>query len=188
MTNTGWSTDGPNKIDGAATDGLAGVSNSLAYRVEEIERHLHNRERWLGLAASPDAEVHCADDGVMVPIQIDAGNDTWGAWVCILGSGDTPIIAGLAKYDPHELLVDDVQSTKLLTRIQMAYGASGAAALAAGTYSELMMKPDAGAKHVALPMMFPRITAGTKLFARCWVSTENTSTIDFFMGVHEYEG
>jgi len=90
----------PPKLDSAPTDGLSGVSNSLAYRVEEIEKHLHNRERWLGLAAAPNAEIHCADDGVMTP----------------------------------------------------------------------------------------RVTAGIKLFSRCWVSGQNTGTMDFFVGLHEYEG
>jgi len=34
------------KIDSAATLGLEGTSNSLAYRVMELERHFHNVERW----------------------------------------------------------------------------------------------------------------------------------------------
>ena len=34
------------KIDQAVTDGLAGTSNSLAYRVHEIEKHFHGREFW----------------------------------------------------------------------------------------------------------------------------------------------
>ena len=31
-------------IDGDVTLGLAGTTNSLAYRVHEIEKHLHNSE------------------------------------------------------------------------------------------------------------------------------------------------
>ena len=42
---------GVNKIDAVATSGLAGVSNSLAYRVHEIEKHFHNYERWFGKSA-----------------------------------------------------------------------------------------------------------------------------------------
>lgn len=40
--------DETDKIDSAATDGLEGTSNSLAYRVHEIEKHLHNRGRFWG--------------------------------------------------------------------------------------------------------------------------------------------
>ena len=51
------------KVDSAATDGLAGVNNSLAYRVHEIERHVHSYERWFELAAAPDPTDHVADRG-----------------------------------------------------------------------------------------------------------------------------
>ena len=51
----GFSDKNSPKIDDQATDGLSGVHNSLAYRTQEIERHLHSRERWLGLAGASEA-------------------------------------------------------------------------------------------------------------------------------------
>ena len=47
---SGWKGigNGSRKIDSLATDGLAGVSNSLAYRVHEIEKHFHSEEHWYG--------------------------------------------------------------------------------------------------------------------------------------------
>ena len=36
------------KIDGDAVDGLSGVADSLAYKVHELEKHVHNREYWYG--------------------------------------------------------------------------------------------------------------------------------------------
>jgi len=48
------------KIDGAATDGLAGTSNSLAYRVHEIEQHFHSSASWFEAAGTPTA-THFAD-------------------------------------------------------------------------------------------------------------------------------
>lgn len=49
------------KIDNRAVDGLLGVNNSLAYKVHEIEKHFHNQEKWCGVAAIADAELHVAD-------------------------------------------------------------------------------------------------------------------------------
>ena len=42
------------KIDNLAADGLLGVEDSLAYKIAEVEKHFHNWERWIGLAAIPD--------------------------------------------------------------------------------------------------------------------------------------
>jgi len=56
---------GLEKIDNKAVDGLLGVSNSLGYRVHEIERHLHGRERWLGKAGSQTATDWA--DNVLTP-------------------------------------------------------------------------------------------------------------------------
>jgi hypothetical protein len=88
--------DEADKIDVAAADGLLGVADSVAYRVADVERHLLNWERWMGLAAVPVGETHRADSITdnPDPFQADAGNDDWGAWLQILGSSDTPVIAG----------------------------------------------------------------------------------------------
>lgn len=176
------------KIDSEAVDGLAGVSNSLAYKVHEIEKHFHSMERWLGAAAVPSGETHVADTDSMTAFQLDAGNDTWGAWVQIMGSSDSPVIAGMAKIDMHRIMVTDVQEKKVITRIQLAGGASGAAALAAGDYTEILVTPDNDGKQDPYDIMMGRFDAGTKGWARCWVKGTNTGTIDFFIGVHEYAG
>ena len=176
------------KIDDETVTGLLGTNNSLAYKVHEIEKHLHNVERWMGLAASPSGETHRADSDSMTPFRIDAGNDTWGAWVQICGSDDTPVTAGMVKLDVHRIVISDVENTKTLTKIQLAGGASGAAALAAGDYTEIMLMPEKDGKQDPIDVMMPRFIAGTKGWARCWVSGENTSWIDFFYGLHEYKG
>lgn len=178
----------PSKIENESTLGLRGENNSLTYRVHEIERHLHSRERWLGLAAVPVGETHRADIDSMVPFQIDAGNDTWGAWVQILGSGDTPIISGAVKFDIHRILITEVETAKIITRIQIAYDSSAAIALPAGNYTELIIIPEKSTKENPFLFKFPRSSAGTKFWARCWANGQNTHTIDFFFGLHEYEG
>ena len=64
------------KVDSAGTDGLNGVHNSLAYRVHEIERHMHSYERWFESAAAPAGTTHVADPAGTGGGQwtLDAGN------------------------------------------------------------------------------------------------------------------
>lgn len=179
------------KIDSAATDGLSGTSDSLAYRVNEIERHFHNYERWFGLAAIPDAEVHRADSITdnPSPFVMDAGNDTWGAWLQVLGSSDTPAIAGSAKYDFHKMDIITVERANATHFIQVAVGASGAAALAAGTYTEFVFRPQSVQGRAApIPFLDRRMDVGTKAWTRVLSKGQNTGTVEFYLGLHEYVG
>lgn len=179
------------KVDNAATDGLAGTSNSLAYRVHELERHFHNYERWFGLAAVPNGEVHRADtitDNVE-PFQIDAGNDTWGSWVQVMGSSDTPNITDSTHYDPHQIDIVAVETANVVYFVQLGYGASGAASLTAGTYTEFVFIPQsANGRPAAIAVLMRRATAGTLVWARTLARGTNTSTLDFYIGIHEYPG
>lgn len=182
--------------DSIPTVGLLGVSNSLAYRVHEIEKHFHSNEDWFGLADTPDAEVHRADDvtdhvlaNPIDPFQLDAGNEVWGSWVQILGSSDTPNRAGMAKFDMHHIQVVASESTNIQTFIQIAWGADGATGLAAGDYTTVpYLTPTNQAAETSIPVMMERITVGTKVWARCLGMGENTMTLDFFFGIHEYVG
>ena len=179
------------RIDDQATDGLLGVSNSLAYRIHEAERHMHSAGSWFEAAGTPAGETHVADRigtaGGGGAFQLDAGNDDWGAWVQILGSDDTPARAGQAKYDPHQIVIDDTEHTNVYF-VQFARGDSGAAGLAAGTYTEFAYSSDGNRYKGILHVQTGRAPAGDKLWARCMAPGQNTSTMDFYLGIHEYEG
>jgi len=113
------------KIDDKATVGLNGVSNSLAYRVHEIEKHFHSREIWFGEHGTRNAEVDCGARNVMTPFQVDAGNDAYGGTpLCIVGTGDVPISAGYVKLDLHHIVVVDVEATADLKihKVQLIWG------------------------------------------------------------------
>lgn len=180
------------QIDNKATEGLEGVSNSLAYRVHEIEKHFHSYESWFAEHDTPSGEVTIAtrigsanDNG---PFTIDAGNDTWGSWVQILGSGDTPARSGMVKYDLHKIVIDATEVSDNYY-VQIAFGDSGASALSAGDYTEFVvhaLSNQVGSTPV--PIMDPRKDIGTKVWARCMCPGANTATMDFFIGVHEYVG
>lgn len=184
---------GEPKVDGVAVEGLLGVSNSLAYKVHEIERHLHSNERWFAAAAVPNAEIHVADrvdPAAQTPFQVDAGNDTWGSWVQILGSSDTPADVGKLKFDPHKLIISDTQKLNKIHVLQIGFGVSGAAALASGWYTEMVFVSLGGVPGDVYPVLMQsrRSDVGQKVWARAFIPGENTGTVDFLFGIHEYEG
>jgi hypothetical protein len=181
------------KIDNLATNGLAGVSNSLAYRVHKIEKHFHGREKWFGLAASPSGETHRADrmDGAIQPFQLTAGDNDFNAtWTQILGSSDTPVTSGSVYFDAHRYLVTSTNSTSPYI-IQIITGESTdfASKLSNEQFTETPYvaatnNNDSGIEDV----MTIRVAVGEKVWARCACVGQNGTTLDFYFGIHEYAG
>jgi hypothetical protein len=177
------------KIDSLATNGLEGVSNSLAYRAHEVEIHFHHYTRVFGLAAVPAGETHRADTITTSPnpFQIDAGNDDWGSWVQIFGSTDTP--SGWVKWDASLISIVAAERANAVYLLQMAAGATGAAGLAAGTYSDNVFTPQSvNGRPAAINYAFRRQDATTKLWMRTWCRGQNTATLDFYVKLHGYAG
>jgi hypothetical protein len=167
------------------------ISNqaSIEAEIEIVEVHDHSFERWFGEAVTPSGETHVADriGTTTTPFQADAGNNTWGSWLQILGSADTPADAGMTFFDGHRWLVTAAEVNNAIYLVQVAAGTSGAAALAAGTYSEFVVKPlTTNARAFPGFIQSERIPAGTKVWVRIWAVGENTATLDFFFGLHEY--
>lgn len=176
----------------AAAGGLNAVKWSLAYSIAVIGVHFHSYERWFVAAAVPVGETHVADglNGGSTPFIADGGNDTWGAWVQVLGSSDTPVVAGCEYFDPHEMTILTTEHNGNTYFVQMAFGDSGAAGLAAGTYTETVIKSLPAAPGDASPqrLQTKRQAAGTKAWVRIWAVGKNTGTMSFHFGIHEYEG
>ena len=182
------------KTDGVSTNGLAGVSNSLAYRVHEIEKHFHSRERWMGKAASQTA-TDWALESTLTPFTAISGTGVFGVdtndEALVLGTDDTPVIAGMVKYDLHYILVATLSAdTPYILRL--IYGAGTmAAADSAGQYTDIMVHnivTGSKAGGVPLPVMMPRVTCGVdKVWVRAKCATNN-ATATFFIGLHEYVG
>lgn len=178
------------KIDNEATNGLLGVNNSSAYRIHEIERHLHSNERWFGVAVTPSGETHVADRiGVGVDsFEIDAGNNTWGSWVQILGSSDTPAEGTNANMDLHRILVSSTERNATYF-LQLGVGATGQASLDAETYTEVVFQPASNQIDSApVTVQSRRSDTGVKVWARCLCPGQDTAKINFYFGIHEYEG
>ena len=187
--------DPAGKIDSEATNGLAGVSNSLAYRVHEIERHLHSYSRWMQLATTQTAThkaVGLGNADGAGPFILDAGNSsvtpTWGTWVQLLGADDTPVIAGSVKMDPHLIMVTATERNATYF-LQFGFGATGAAVLTAGSYTEIVFQPASNQVDSGpIEIQTRRIASGSLMWARCLCPGQNTATFSFYIGGHEYEG
>lgn len=182
------------KIDGVAVNGLTGVSNSLAYKVHEIERHLHSYERWLGLAVTPSGETHRADRitdytiaNVIAPFVVDAGNDAWGSWVQVLGSSDTPVDAAKTHFDISYVSFSSNERAGIYF-VQFGFGTSAAQAVADSTFTVCTAPFDAPNVFDSDRLQSRRNAAGTKVWVRCLVPGQNTGLLSFYIGLHEYEG
>ena len=177
------------KLDDRAVHGLNGTYNSLAYKVHEIERHFHGRSRRWGAKAAPD-ETNAIEANVDRPFVAVSGNNTWGAAIPIVGSADTPVPSNAAAYYDldHILIADTDHETPY--RIRFIYGTGTSAdAIAAEQWSEIVIMVGTGphSSPAALPIMMPRVAAGTKCWLQAWNAT-NLSEVDFFHGGHGYEG
>jgi hypothetical protein len=180
------------KIDGAAVSGLTGTANSLAYKVHEIERHFHGRERWFGKLAVQTATDWA--DNTLAPFIAISGNNAYGTdandEALVFGTADTPVIAGNVRYDLHRVFVS-ASSVAALWKLQLIYGSGTMAdAIAAEQFSTFMVRTTtpASTQDVPVDIMMPRGTCGsTKVWLRAWCAT-NDATISFFVGTHEYEG
>jgi len=168
---------------------LAGRLAAIDLEGYESEHHVHSYERWFGTAVTPDGEVHVADriGTATTALQIDAGNDTWGSWTQVLGGSDTPATAGMTKYDFHRIFVSATERTAVHF-IQFGFGASGAAALSSGDYTEFVFEPSSNqVEEAPIELQGRRQDVGTKVWARAYIPGQNTGTISFFAGLHEYE-
>ena len=171
-----------------ATDGLSAVHDSQAYRLAEVERHFHGYERWYGVAGTPTAS-HLADriDAAIVPFTADGGNGIWGNWVQVFGSADTP--AGWVYFDAHRLQITAVERTAAVHFFQMGIGATSADILTAGTYTELVFHPQGNqGQRVPVDTMMRRAAAGSLIWVRVLAYGSDTGTVNFYLGLHGYEG
>lgn len=158
--------------------------------VKEIERHLHNREKWFGLAGTPSGETHRADRmaGGVSPFQLVAGNNAFGSWVQIIGSDDTPVHSDMTKMDAHRVMVIDTNSINpFITQLIAGESSEIAALLAAEEFTEFPYISQSNLNDSGISeILTRRATSGVKVWARTCCIGGNGNTIDFYIGVHEY--
>jgi hypothetical protein len=154
-------------------------------------KHFHNREKWIGKRAVQTA-TNWGND-TLTSFQAISGNNAYGTdaddEAQVLGTGDTPVFTGGAKYDLHRILVTDVSNADPFKLRFVWSDTSMAAGIAAENYSEVIIKLDkTKADCLPLEFMMPRIDSGTDMvWCQAWNGTDN-ATIDFLVALHEYTG
>lgn len=164
------------------------VSPATWLQTIAIEDHFHSRQRFMGARAGWDGtnEVNSASNDSLAEFTLVAGNDTWGTALCLIGSGDTPVIAGTKFFDQRFVNVSSVGGTAKM-RIRFAWGDSYAAGIAADDFTEWEFEPVSNpADTGSLEVFIPRLPVGTKIFGACWQYGLSGNSITFTMGHHEY--
>jgi len=182
----GWEIDYTKKIDDEQVNGLQGVHDSLAYKVNEIEKHFHSLERWYGNSGGTGGSV----DANLTEWQATAGTgEAFGTEVLILSGnnitnndfGFTPVY-----FDMHRILISSASATNALYVIQFWGGTDtfGNATLISET---VYYAGTAVAQSAPVDIRMNRQPAANKIWARIKSET-NSATLDFVVGVHAYEG
>ena len=164
-------------IDGVATSGLLGVSNSLGYKVHEIEKHFHNQAYWYG---KDPGDAFLLENGLVSWTLIAGAIGVMGNWMQ-LSNGDE-IIAG-PKYDLHQILITNASAAGKVYYIQLGTGAGGAQV--AKTTAVIM--PAATLRQSHEEIMMPRLANTDLLWARCSCETA-AATVSILVGLHVYVG
>lgn len=157
--------------------------------VGKIDEENHTPFDTLGLNGSASFPTTAADADTMTPYVLTGGNDDWGAWVQLIGSGDMPIRTGKETFDIHDLLISSV-STAEMGRVQIGWDATTTTTIVANeAYSTVMFHPEGiganvGVGHININT--PDLDAGTLVFARCWIDGENGATADIHIEIHEF--
>lgn len=156
--------------------------------IYEIEKHLHNRERWFGKKVVQTA-TDWGDEASLTPYRAISGSGVFGAdgndEALVIGTEDTPAISDMTTYDTHRLLVTASSNANDWV-LRLIYGTGTMAdAENAGQYTDVMVQE--ARKGSPMDVLMPRcMCASAKIWLRGKNGTNN-ATIDFFIGIHEYE-
>ena len=172
------------KINNKAVDGLLGVSDSLAYKVQEIEDHLHNSELWYG----NDGDSTMSRVNNLTSWVLTAGTGgAYGTAVQLSAANDTLTDSPAAVFfDLHKLVITQASATGANYVIQFWTGTgifSGAAFRTEVPYRVVSNTARVG----PMSILCPRISVTEKIWARVKCAT-NGATANLIIGVHAYEG
>ena len=180
---------------------LVALLRKTLAEAHEIERHLHNYERWFGPAAVASGEDHVADPigevggtpaGVITSFQFTSGaNKSWGTAVQIFGATDAAVVlpsGRQAVFDLHRMRPTASQFSGRDWYLRIIAGASAAAGVTADTYSILPLFVDTTRKvQTPVDMITEREDAGTKMWVQALQTTNNSQeTLDLQFAAHGY--
>lgn len=165
-------------------------------KIDAIFNHLHNCERWFGMSTDQSGN-NWAKETIINPFVItSSGIDTWstGVYTKIIGSTDTPVMAGNTEFGPHRLLVSAVSSTaSAVYKLRFTWtGSTGILndGLGSSDYSEFMFKVDPLKNAQSIPGGPVKITTCIiDIGSRCWMQMKSTAdgvTANLYVGIHEH--
>ncbi len=173
------------KIDDQSVNGLLGANNSLAYKVHEIEKHLHNSEYWYGDGGG-NAMTRAANHNPWT-LTANVAANTYGTEVQIASADDfLTDMADAVKMDFHKVLVtaSSVNDKNYMIQFWSGTGAFGAAEF----LTEVPYRTGGNAAEVVpVSVLCPRFGVADKVWARVKCET-GSATIDFIAGLHGYTG
>lgn len=154
------------------------------------DQHFMNVERWFGISGDQSGNDWALEAG-LTPFQAISGNVDFGGdaddEAKVIGTDDTPVVAGKQFYMLHKLLVlTSSVATAYILRI--VYGSDTMANNeAAGQYSDVGFIRESGVgRGSPIELKMPLLRAGTdKVWIRAKNATDN-ATIDFLVGLHEH--
>jgi hypothetical protein len=196
-SDTASSTENINKIDAEAVDGLLGVSNSLSYKVNEIERHLHSSGRWFGSTAN-GAGPGLTTSLSSFEVTSNVIAETYGIVTEIFdGTEECDSSYTVLFTDPHRIFITGVTVSGIY-KIRFANSqydgtshmyADMSAAVSAKIYTEFLLKVDSTkADAISAPVQTGRMRIGSKLWAQVMHSGSGNETVSFLIACHGYEG
>ena len=171
----------------------------------EVEKHLHNKERWFGEPVTRNAEIDCMDFDGLEPFDIQSGNGTvdggdgvlhtpaYGTPLCIIGTGYTAQTAGRTNFDMHRMEITDTESDKKLVRFRFSWGTGTQAdAITAGDFTVSESVPLNNGKADPVSILMERLLIGTdKVWVESWTAGIDGPTVGagqymLRFGIHEY--
>ena len=182
-------------LTSTATIPASTTVNSIAHRITRIQSWLHGRDRWMGVAAVPDGEIHAADSvsAGALPFIFTSGavNSTYGPWVLVSGSSDTPRpnMAWL-YFMVGNWLCTDTNSTEMWL-FQAAVGPDTATRdylISIGSYSEVAFKTGSTTNDaVQYYVRTPLLPVGIKVWMRALTVGAAGRTFNGYYAIHGYE-
>lgn len=154
------------------------------------DEHFHNRERWFGISGDQSGNDWAVEAG-LTPFQAISGNGDFGGdpndEAKVLGTDDTPAITNKKFFDLHRILVlTSSAATAYILRIVYGTGTM-ADAESAGQYTDVVFIRESGVGRGApISVMMPKLAVDNKVWIRAKNATDN-ATIDFLVGLHEYD-
>jgi hypothetical protein len=160
------------KIDNEATLGLSGVVNSLAYRVHEIEAHLHNSQQIYGNTTNTMARLSTTGFTVV------GGDNAWGTELQL--HNGTVIESGSAtkKFDFNTLYITAVDAANKPTVLKFFSASEGAAVNCTMQNSGDTITPTGAVPADGTKIVFDSIvtTTGINIYTVYYVVSSGVST------------